>query len=486
VLLLVTMAAAAPDDEVARAAATRAVLDAGRDAFTGVAPESDTRAVWQLGGCEGAEPWVTDLLAAACARDLSGRTLTGELRPTAALDLGNLTPDGTSGDTAPGWVGLRAGVRGATYFGPMVFRAAPSFALDLAPGITPRVVNPELWAGYDTGNAWFGVGQQDRWLGPGHHATLLLSDNAVAPWMVNGGVDGHLPGWARHLGRFRAELGLGVLTEPRGDVDLPGILMMDLRWLPVPMLEIGVNRLSLFGGAGRPPVDVGQLVLPTEPHVSDDPDKLLPDQDELATLNVKVNAPLHKWFGGPFGHLSAWWEYGGEDVIERKLGPLPYPALAGVANLYGGELAVGPVVATGEYARLMDDTFRWYVGHRVYHEGFTQDGRSMGHFAGGDSETASGELAVWGRGWRVRGWGDWTRRVGVVEAGNDVVYTLQAEEARVRAGAGVDLDVRGLWLRAGYTYGQTDNANFTAGNDLVEHRVVVALASGPAVALSAR
>ena len=480
-LLLVTLALAAPDDDVARAAATRQVLDDGIDAFIGLAPESDARAVWQLGGCEDASDWVKDLLSATCARDVTSRRPSWELRPTASVDVGNLSPTNVSGDEAPGWFGPRVGARGVVYAGPMVLRAAPSVGLDVAPGVTPTVRVPELWMGYDSGKGWFGVGQQDRWMGPGEHGSLLLSDNAVAPWMLNGGLDGHFPGWARHLGRFRVEMGVGVLAEPRTDVPLPGLLLMDFRWLPVPELEIGVNRLSIFGGEGRPAVDFSQLLLPTEPHVSDDPDKLLADQDELATVNIKVNAPLHRWLGGPFGHLSGWWEYGGEDMIVRKLGDVPYPALAGVANLYGGELSMGPVVATGEYARLMDDAFRWYVGHRVYHEGFTQDGQVMGHFGGPDSETASGQLSVWGKGWRARGWGDWTRRVGVIDTANGKVYTLQNEERRYRGGLGLDLDVHGLWLSGGYTYGQTENANFTDRRDTVEHRFVLALASGPAL-----
>ena len=80
------------------------------------------------------------------------------------------------------------------------------------------------------------------------------------------------------LGTFRAETSVGWLPMPRGDVAHPGILHMDYRWAPVPAFEMGASRLSLFGGEGRPPPKIGQLLIPTDPHVYDDPNQLEPDQ----------------------------------------------------------------------------------------------------------------------------------------------------------------------------------------------------------------
>jgi hypothetical protein len=479
VLLLVALAAAAPDDEVARAAARRVALDEGLDVFSGVGLESDSRAAGALGDCARGGEWARNLLGAACERTLHSFTPTTTLRPTASLVAGTADPVNAAGDASDQAMGARLGVRGAIYSGPVVARMNGMLGLDAAPGVEPVAVLPEAWVGYDTGKHWLGFGQQSRWMGPGQHGTLLLSDNATAPWMVNGGLDGHLPGVLGKGGRFRAELGVGVLQSPRDDVALPGLLMLDLRWMPHPVFEIGVNRLSIFGGEGRPEVDFGQLIVPSEPHVYDDPDKELPDQNELATVNLRGNLPLKEWLGGPFGHLSGWWEYGGEDMILRELGPIEYPALAGVANLYGGELAIGPVVATGEYARLMDDSFRWYVGHRVYHDGFTQDGRVTGHFGGPDSEVASASLAVWGERWRVRASGATVRRVAVVETQSGTVATLQSEEQQVRAGLAGDLLLGGGWLSGGYSAVAFTNKDFDAGNDPLEHRVVLTLSAGP-------
>lgn len=474
-LLAIALAAAAPDDEPGRAAATRQVLDLGLDAFSGLGPESDARAAWQLGDCA-RDPIAADLLAGACAR---GPKLSWELRPTGLVEVGDGTPVGASGDERDGWVSARAGVRGALYYGPMVLRGAPSVGLDVAPGVAPVVRLDDLWIGYDRGAGWIGVGHQDRWMGPGRSGTLLLSDNAEAPWMLNGGVDGRLPGVLRVLGRFRAEAGVGVVTEARTDVALPGLLMMDFRWMPHPTFEIGLNRLAMFGGEGRPAPDVGQLLVPSEPHVEEDPDKLLPDQNELASMVVRANLPLKKWFGGPFGHLSGWWEYGGEDMIVQDDLGFDLPSLAGIGNQYGAELAMGPVVVSGEYTRLMDDYFRWYVGHRVYHLGFTQGGRPMGHYGGADSETFAARVAVWGPTWRVRVDGDRVRRVAVIDVQGDNVNTLPTEELQLRGGLSVDAAFAGSWFGAAYSLTSIESANFTRGNDRVEHRVVLSLTAGP-------
>lgn len=478
-LLLVALAAASPDDEVARAAARKVVLDEGLDAFTGLAPASDAGAAFTLGDCAKGGDWATTLLGPACARTLGSFKPTGSLRLTGTLFGGDAEPLNSAGDGSDAALGGRLGIRGAVYSGPMVARVRGSLGLEGVPGVAPDAHLPEAWMGYDSGTHWLGFGQASRWMGPGQHGTLVLSDNATPPWMVNGGLEGRLPGVLAKAGRFRAELGVGVLQEPRDDVSLPGLLMMDVRYMPHPVFELGLSRLSIFGGEDRPAVDFGQLLVPSEPHIYDDPDKSLPDQNELAAVSLRANLPLKRWLGGPFGHLSGWWEYGGEDMIVRQLGDIDYPALAGIANLYGGELALGPVVVTGEYARLMDDRFRWYVGHRVYHDGFTQNGEVLGHHGGTDSEVLSASLAVWGEGWRLRALGMSTRRVGVVDTQNGVVSTLRHEESQLRATAGADVLIGDFWLNAGYTAVSFENKDFIGKHDPLEHRVVLSIAAGP-------
>lgn len=392
------------------------------------------------------------------------------LRPALSLALGDDVPADLGGDREAGLVSPRLHLDGAAYLGPFALRLAPWLGLD---DLSP-IARFRGWAGVDTPAWTLGFGKQERWIGPGRRGNLLLSDNAEPPWMGNGAVEGRLPWKLAVLGRFRVELGAGWLDQPRTDVANPGLLLMDLRWSPVSVLEIGATRLSIFGGEGRPPVDLGQLLVPTEPHIYDDPDQELPDQNEQVSLDLRLTLPFRRWLGGPVRWVEGWWIYAGEDMIVREAGGLSYPALAGVANLYGGEVAVGPVVVSGEYAALMDDYFRWYSGHRVYHEGFTQDGRALGWFAGGDSETLYASIRTEAPRWRGRLWGESVRRVGVIEAQNDRVFTLATEERRLRLGLDFGWRLpRGGMLSGGYAADVVSGEEFVPGADAVHHRVWV-------------
>lgn len=395
------------------------------------------------------------------------------VRPRGTIEAGNLDPINMGGDAEGGWAGLAVTVDGRLYSGPFSLVLAPEVEGSGGPwGASARLDEAAVTVASGGYAATFG--QQDRWLGPGRHGALVLSDNAVAPWMGALRAEGHLGRKLYKLGRFRGEFGLGWLGRPRTDVTRPGLLLLDLRYLPVPMVEVGATRMALFGGVGRPPVDIGQLFLPTEPHVYEDPDLSEPDQNELAALDFRLTLPIAHWWGGPVRHVEAWWQYGGEDVIARKSAGIPYPALAGVANLYGGEVAVGPVNVTVEYSRLMDDYFRWYVGHRVYHAGFTQDGRPMGVAGGTDSETLWGAVSLFAGAARTRISVEHLRRVGVIEALNDRVFTFPVEENHVRLGLQGDAPVGTGRMAATVEVDRVTGAGFLPGPARVDWRASIA------------
>ena len=389
------------------------------------------------------------------------------VRPHASIAVGDAVPDNAGGATEPGWLTTRARVDGALYSGPFVLLASPEGEVGFAGTDAGEVRMQTLWGGAALHGWAVGFGRQARWYGPGRHGALLWSANARPPWMGGISGEGRLPGVLGGAGVFRIETSVGWLDQPRGDVARPGLLLVDLRWMPIPLLELGATRMSIFGGEGRPRPDVGQLLLPTEPHVEDDPDHLLADQDELAALDLRLNLPLERWSGVPIQHVELWWQYGGEDVIGRQLGPVPYPSLAGVGNLYGGEIEVAPITVTVEYTRLMDDYFRWYVGHRVYHDGFTQAGRPLGHFGGPDSETFWAAVAWEGGRGRARIWADRVWRVGVIEALEDHVFTLTQDERGTRVG-----------LDAGWSFTGATQATLSASWEGVDGEDFVPGATG--------
>ncbi len=138
-------------------------------------------------------------------------------------------------------------------------------------------------------------------------------------------------------------------------------------------------------------------------------------------------------------------------MIARRVLGIPVPALAGVANLFGGEIASGPLSLTVETSRLLDDTFRWYTGHRVYHDGFTQDDRAMGMATGGDAIATWLALTFFPVRWGVELSVEQIRTVGVIEASDRGIEALATDEVRRRVGvAGWTLAKgRGWWRLRG-------------------------------------
>lgn len=400
------------------------------------------------------------------------------VEPTGLLSGGDLVPDYRSGDEEPGWASLRLGAEGRLYPGWFELTAGARGLLDLPAEPVVGLDLPQAWAGLATHGLVVGFGLRDRHLGPGHAGSLMLTDNAAATPL--GTLSWTSPAGMR-FGRVHIEAGAGWIPGARRDVQRPGWLMMDLRWLPLPEVEIGATRVGIFGGQGRPTPDIGQLLLPTDPHVYDDPDRLEPDQDERAALDLRLTLPVGRWAGWSSSRravdgldtVELWWQYGGEDVIARDLAGVPYPALAGIGNLLGAELTAGPLVLTAEHTRLLDDYFRWYTGHRVYHDGFTQDGRSMAHAAGGDS--ISNMVAVaWEAGERgVELSGERVLRVGVIEASGANLLAMEVDELTHRAGLTGWSWTRLGWWTATVQVERTTGADFVRGADGWAWRVAV-------------
>lgn len=419
-----------------------------------------------------AAPWAADMEPElAWAADPATFKARWAVAPTGRLSVGGLTPDLNRGDTEPGLISARVGAEGRLYAGPLLFHLEPEAVGDLAPASAELALR-QAWVGAERWGVQLGFGLRDRWVGPGRHGSLSLTDNArpaPAGWLA---VEEPIP----RLGRLRFEAGAGWMNAERDDVDHPGWLLMDLRWAPLPWVELGASRVGLFGGEGRPAPRIGQLILPTEPHVSDDPDQTLPDQNELAALDLRVLVPLARLMPEqlPLRTLELWWQYGGEDVIGKEWQGVPYPSLAGVGNLGGGELAVGPVLLTVEGARMLDDTFRWYTGHRVYHDGFTQEGRSMGHPAGGDARSAWVGLT-----WLPSVWGgrvSWENRirVGVVDDADGQILALSVDERQRRGGVELWRATPWGWLKVGMEVAHVEGRDFVPGDDGWEGRIYVA------------
>jgi hypothetical protein len=394
-------------------------------------------------------------------------------RPWTRSAEGNFRPKTQNGDTEDGWFSARVGLDTGARAGPAVVELRGRTGLDLIGSEGPLDLAAETWKlGLETERFHLRFGQIPRWIGPGRHGSLVFTNLAQPPPGGDLGGKLQLPGKA---GEVEALMAAGWLGGARADVDSPGWLLMDIRWTH-PIFEIGWARSSIFGGYEEGvarPVDLGQLLLPTQPHVEDDPLHLLPDTDELAAWDIRLRLPVGEWFELPIDALEAYIQHGGEDIIARQLGPIPYPTLAGVANLYGIAIAARQLTLEAELAVLEDDLFRWYTGHRVYHDGWTHGGDSLGHPWGGDQR----DLVVRGAWLESEAWSaslafEWVRRLEVADRIESTVYVLPGiEQRRYVHGAGA------LWLPEGAQFqlevsvGTVENADFLLGKRRIEHRV---------------
>ncbi|MFT5683481.1 MAG: hypothetical protein ACI8RZ_004413 [Myxococcota bacterium] len=463
------VASAEPASDPTLLLVERLVREQGVPVFRGAPDRSPLAQAWQLKDAD-----IDPLLASLLAGELAAVAGEGDirqpmLRPGGVLSLGTQIPEYRSGDTEPGLLAGRVWADIRAYPGPLEITVRPEV---LGDGDGLSVTARELWVGARGAHVFGGLGLRERFVGPGRHSGLMLTDNGQPAPMVSFGGQGGPWGW---FGSLRGEVGVGWLNAPREDVNHPGWLMMDFRWLPLPILEFGVSRFGIFGGEGRPAPSIGQLILPTDPHIYDDPNQLLPDQDEMAAIDVRLTLPLSVLAPGVYA--EGWWQYGGEDVIARKSLGIPYPALAGVANLYGGEVGVGPWAVTVEATRALDDYFRWYTGHRVYHDGFTQNGQSMGYAPGGDA------MGLWGAlTWLPGEHGgqlsaESLTRVGIVGALEDNLFALSQEEVHTRLSASGWLrQSDGTWLRLELSVDRVTGVNFVP--DTAEVRYRLALSRG--------
>ncbi|MCP4806580.1 MAG: capsule assembly Wzi family protein [Proteobacteria bacterium] len=392
------------------------------------------------------------------------------LTPLVGLSGGDGPGLNDNGDPEDGLVSGRFGARLVAATPWLEAHVTARGEADVAPFLIAAGV-PTAYVGLRRNNMRLGFGKEARRLGPGRHGSLMMTTDA-SPFPAGVGTV------HRDVGRFgqvRVEMGTGWLQEPRIDVDNPGLLWMDVRYAPTGWLELGASRVSLFGGEGRPMPTVGQLILPLDPHVYDDPDQELPDQDEIAALDARVTIPLPQ----PLDYAEVYTQYGGDDMIVRRVGPVPYPSLAGVANLVGGEVAGGPWIVGLEWARLKDDTFRWYTTHRVYHQGFTQAERYLGHPNGGDQETWWARVAWTPIPMGVAVWGEHVDRVDVVGVVGDTVIALPEHERRLRGGVDVwRILAEGGHLGGGLDVTKVTSRDHVARSDDLDVRVYVELRGG--------
>lgn len=237
------------------------------------------------------------------------------------------------------------------------------------------------------GNWVLGAGAVDRWWGPGWQSTMVLSTNArpiPAVWLNRKNTSAPESEWLNWIGPWNLTVFAGQMEEERvvPDVRLVG---MRLNFRPIQGLDVGLNRVIMFGGEGYP----GGFSTFWDAFIGDDNSYDGSDPgNQLASIDVRYGFPL----GGQ--SMSLYMEMMGED--EAGYLPSRKSWLFGVdwtSQLVGADqqwfieftntLAddlVGDVIPNYAYSH-----FRYKTGYQYY-------GRNLGSTFDGDAEALTAGL----------------------------------------------------------------------------------------------
>jgi hypothetical protein len=229
------------------------------------------------------------------------------------------------------------------------------------------------------------VGRGTQWWGPGYHGSLLLTDHAFPLDMIKLGSDEafRLPWVFAKMGEWKINTFLGRFEGPQ-TFPHEDIFGLRLSYLPASWLELGLTRLTQFGGQGSGtsfPQTLGDCY-------KDQPNQTgAANCNEQAMVDFRAQVP-HVPYLIPFpGGLQIYGELGSED----KWSKFPIPSRAAfLTGLYIPQIFRGDTTDLRiEYADT-DLTRRqtgmpdiWY-NNGFYTNGMRQYGFPLGHHMGAD------------------------------------------------------------------------------------------------------
>jgi len=236
----------------------------------------------------------------------------------------------------------------------------------------------ELIEGYGKvmiGDLEIEAGKDSLWWGPGHHGSMLMSNNAQPFTMLKltNPQPIQLPWIFKSLGPVKSQWFLAQLEDDR---DFPQAKLSGFRVSvkPHPAVDLGASRVVMFAGRGVPRVDLfdyGKMFLS------------LTEQDEnnqLAGFDVSVLVPL--WQDAPLRSVRFYADLAGED--EAGWMPSKWGEVFGAQ--FNDLLKTGRTDLCVEYANNhvsgFDDLF---YTHSLYTSGYTYEGRIIGHHMGTNS-----------------------------------------------------------------------------------------------------
>jgi hypothetical protein len=280
----------------------------------------------------------------------------------------------------------------------------PGLAVRLAPELVAGSVPTPRW--HVAGRVGFlglWAGRRDQRLGGGLGGTVVVTDLEHAAVGAHTARPIELPGFLRHVGPIRAELGVGR-GEDNGVFGRPWLWHARMRVEPHPRFELAVNRAAMFGGDGNTPITARHLLVMFYGDHSGEAGEF---DNQVVALEARYRLPIDAL---PLVLLVEW---GFEDAagawrdVPGRLVSLLAPALPGVPSLGAG-------FEWTTFAPHCCGNPKWYRNW-TFLEGWTDAGRPIGH-----------PLA--GHGTELRLVADWTSPGGGVQLGTQAFGRDRGEE----------------------------------------------------------
>jgi hypothetical protein len=276
-------------------------------------------------------------------------------------------------------------------------RAQVSFVADPLPGDREWRADGSYLAGV-LGNHILHVGALDRWWGPSHDDTLILSSNARPVGGFGAQRNVALPfehRWLSWMGPWTYDFFWGFL-ESRREVPNARLVAFRFGFRPLESLEIGMTRTAQWCGQGRP-CDAGAFwdLLIGRSNIDDREAAIEEDPgNQLAAFDFRWRSP----FGdGP-------WAIYGQATAEDEAGYLPSRYFGqGGFEFWGAmdnRVFSGRWRAHLEYTNTLvhfwkkDPLYRTAYEHSFYRSGYRYYGRSLGAAADRDSQLISVGLTL--------------------------------------------------------------------------------------------
>ena len=231
------------------------------------------------------------------------------------------------------------------------------------------------------------VGRGTQWWGPGYHGSLLLTDHAFPMEMIKLGTERpfQLPGVLSGLGDWKVNAFLGQMERNR-DFSRARVFGLRISYLPTSWLELGLTRLTQFGGRGRDQ-SFPETVVDTYIHPANQgADK---DVNEQGMADFRLRIPSIPYLIPFPAGLQLYGEIGTED----KWSQLPIPSRAAfLGGIYIPQVFQGDTMdlrieyADSDYGRRRHPELGqvWY-NNGTYTSGMRHRGFPLGHHMGTDA-----------------------------------------------------------------------------------------------------